>query len=216
MLYLLDQCLSSIANRGEPLYFSCVGRLVFLVTKPTLACGMTAITTASVYSASARPASDAMGPGGAGLHPRARAKDGSSQGSSHPGARFSSTEVTVGGQGMRGLNSGRLHQFENAAAAMAGTSRMVIGRNNEARSSAGSNAAARAVSAVADTTAGTSPTALKTSGGKLAAADSSPMVLEGENATASGVGGRPKPADWSEMSKTQRTNWHRRSQKGYE
>ena len=51
---------------------------------------------------------------------------------------------------MRGLNSGRLHQFENAAGAMAGTSRMVIGRNNEARSSAGSNAAARAVSAVAD------------------------------------------------------------------
>ena len=36
MLYLLDQCSSSIANRGEPLYFSCVGRLVFLVKRASL------------------------------------------------------------------------------------------------------------------------------------------------------------------------------------
>ena len=113
---------------------------------------MAAVTTASVYSASSRPASDAMGPGGAGLHPRARAKDGSSQGSSHPGARFSSTEVTVGGQGIRVLNSGRLRPLENAAA-IAGNSRMAIERNNEVRLSAGPNLEAKAVSAVADISA---------------------------------------------------------------
>ena len=29
-------------------------------------------------------------------------------------------------------------------------------------------------------------------------------------ATPVGAGGRPKPADWSEMTKTQRTNWYKR------
>ena len=29
-------------------------------------------------------------------------------------------------------------------------------------------------------------------------------------ATPAGAGGRPKPADWGEMTKTQRTNWYKR------
>ena len=111
------------------------------------------MATASMNSASAR---------------QVRAKEGSSQGSSHPGAPFSSKEATVEGKGMRGLNSAQPRPLENTAAAMAGTSRMAMGRNKEVRSSAGSNAAARAISAVADTTAATASTALKTGGSMLA------------------------------------------------
>ena len=173
---------------------------------------MVAVTTASMNSASAR---------------QVRAKEGSSQGSSQPGARFSSTEATVKGKEMRGLNSAQPRPLENTAAAMAGTSRMAMGRNKEVRSSAGSNAAARAVSALADTTAWTSSTALKTGGGMLAragsvaataamataeaevAAGASPMVLETRSGTP-GDGGRPKPANWSTMNNGQRRNWLKR------
>ncbi len=72
-----------------------------------------------------------------------------------------------------------MEQSHENTAAMAGTSQMAMGRNNEARSSAGSNAAARAVSAVADTTTGTSSTAQNTSSGTLAHAGSVAVLRTG-------------------------------------
>ena len=56
---------------------------------------------------------------------------------------------------------------------------MAMGRNKEVRSSDWSNAAARAVSAVADIKAGTSSTALKTGGGMLAHAGSVAVLITG-------------------------------------
>jgi hypothetical protein len=50
----------------------------------------------------------------------------------------------------------------------------------------------------------------------VAAAAATAAGEERSSGTLVGAGGRPKPANWSEMSRTQRTNWHRRSQKGYE
>ncbi len=50
----------------------------------------------------------------------------------------------------------------------------------------------------------------------VAAAAATAAGEERSSGTLVGAGGRPKPANWSEMSRMQRTNWHRRSQKGYE